>query len=270
MDILVADAEVGLKHVISWMLRPALWFATAYTIVIIFHEAAHAITSVALGYPSTLFNFWVNHEFAQATAGERAVIFVAGPTASLLTGVGCWVVYRGLKNSAGGLPFLYLTAFGVTNFFGNLMSAAFIGDFSNAAVRLGMSQSARIATAVTGAVAVAGILVATGRELWHWTPRHTSRVGGVLGLVVVPSLVGMALVVLINQPTPMGDSFVTARAGEGAFWLFAAIGLLITRQRRTADAMPLRLHWTDGAVAIVVFLAVKTMARGIPLMPLDR
>ena len=252
------------------MLRPALWFATAYSIIIIFHEAAHAITSVALGYPSTLFNFWVNHEFTQATAGERAVIFVAGPTASLFMGVGCWVVYQGLKNSAGGLPFLYLTAFGVTNFFGNLMSAAFIGDFSNAAVRLGMSQSARIATAVTGAVAVAGILFATGRELWQWTPRHTGRVGGGLGLVVVPSLVGMALVVLINQPTPMGDSFVTARAGEGAFWLFAAMGLLITRQRRTANAMPLRLHWMDGAVAIVVVLAVKAMARGIPLMPLDR
>jgi hypothetical protein len=269
VDILADDSEAGQKHGIPWMARPTVWFATAYTIVIIFHEAAHAITAVALGYPATLFNFWVNYEFAQATASEQAVVGVAGPTASLVIGVVCWVVYQRIKKSVAGLPFLFLAVFGVTNFFGNLMSTAFVVDFSNAAVRLGVSQSARVATAVAGAVAVAGILFATGRELWHWTPRHAGRVGGLLGLVVVPALVGTAIVILVNQPTPMGPSFVTARAGEGALWLFAALGLLTTRQRRAADVRPLRLYWMDGALAIVVLLVVKAMARGIPLMPSD-
>ena len=265
MEILTDVSEAGQKHGIRWMVRPAVWFATAYTIVIIVHEAAHAISAVALGYPSTLFNFWVNHESAQATISERAIIDVAGPMASLVIGVVCWVVYQRIKNSVASLPLLYVAAFGVTNFFGNLMSAAFIGDFSNAAVKLGVPQSARVATAVAGAVAVAGILFATGRELWHWTPRHAGRVRGLLGVVALPSLVGMAIVVLINQPTPMGPSFVTARVGEGAFWLFAALGLLITQQRR--DVRPLRLYWMDSALAILVLLVVKVMARGIPLMP---
>jgi hypothetical protein len=52
-------------------------------------------------------------------------------------------------------------------------------------------------------------------------------------------------------------------------WLFAALGLLTTQQRRAADVRPLRLHWMDGALAIVVLLVVKAMARGIPLMPSD-
>jgi hypothetical protein len=267
MNVQTTDSEAVPRIHIAWVLRPTVWFATAYTIIIIFHEAAHALTAAALGIPSTLFNFWVNHEFARASADERAVVFVAGPAASLLVGSAGWFIYRRVRNSAAGLPFLYLTAFGVTNFFGNLMSAAFVGDFSNAAVRLGMSQTARVVAALTGAIAVAGVLFAVGRELWQWTPRHAGRIGGALGFIVVPSLVGMAVVVLINQPTPMGPSFVTARTAEGLFWLFAAIGLLITRQARAADLPPVKVHWTDGAVAIGVILAVRVMARGISLMP---
>ena len=39
------------------MVRRVLWFATAYTIVIIVHEGAHAITAYGLGLEATLFNF---------------------------------------------------------------------------------------------------------------------------------------------------------------------------------------------------------------------
>jgi hypothetical protein len=55
------------------MTRRALWFATAYTIVIIVHEGAHAITAYDFGLETTLFNFWVNIDPAnQATIGQRA------------------------------------------------------------------------------------------------------------------------------------------------------------------------------------------------------
>jgi hypothetical protein len=235
MQATATESEAARGSGIRWMLRPTVWFATAYAIIIIVHESAHAITAVGLGFPSTLFNFWVNHDFARASAGERAVVGAAGPAASLLIGSACCFIYWRIKNTAAGLPLLYLAAFGATNFFGNLMSAAFVGDFSNAAVTLGLSQTTRLVAAFTGAVAVAGILFATGRELWHWTPRHTGRIGAILGLVAVPSLVGTTVLVLLNQPTPMGPSFVTARAGEGLFWLFAALGLLLTRQRRATD-----------------------------------
>src|SRR5438094_843540 len=130
----VTNSEFSRATTSMWLLRPVVWFPTAYTIVIILHEASHAIAAVALGFPSTLFNFWVDHNFAGATAAQRAVVGAAGPTVSLMFGFACWLVYRKVKNSRAGLPFLYLAASGVTNFFGNLMSAAFVGDFSNAAV----------------------------------------------------------------------------------------------------------------------------------------
>ena len=111
-----------------WFLRVVLWFPTAYTIVIIAHEGAHALSAVALGFPSTLFNFWVDNEFTGATVTQRAIVFAAGPVASLALGVVAAIGYRVVRRPAAGVPLLLLAANGVSNFFGNLMSAAFIGD----------------------------------------------------------------------------------------------------------------------------------------------
>jgi ABC-type Fe3+ transport system permease subunit len=79
---------------------------------------------------------------------------------------------------------------------------------------LGLSSTARYAAAFTGAAAVAAILFAAGRELRQWMPRHVSRSGGVLGLLVMPTLIGTALVIMVNQPTPMGPGFISGRASE--------------------------------------------------------
>ena len=251
----------------AWVLRPMVWFATAYMIIIILHEAAHAVTAAALGFPSTLFNFWVNHDSAGATTNERAAVGIAGPTACLLVGLICLFIYHRAKHSMAGLPLVYLAVFGLSNFFGNLMSAAFVGDFSNAAVVLGLPPAARYGAALTGAVAVAAILFATGRELQQWTPPHVGRIAGVLGLIAMPVLVGTALVIVLNQPTPMGASFASARAAEASLWLFAALGALLTPQRQTCDTTALRFHWIDGAAAVAIFLTVRVMARGILLTP---
>ena len=251
----------------TWILRHVVWFATAYTIIIILHEAAHALTAYALGFPSTLFNFWVNSDFTRATIGERAVVDVAGPSVSLCAGLVCWVTYRRVKDSAAGLPLAYLAAFGASNFFGNLMSAAFVGDFSNAALKLGLSAEARYAVSFIGAVSIATILFAVGRELRQWTPRHVGRITAAIGAVVLPVLVGTALVVSINQPIPIPISFVAARAVEGSLWLSALVGTLVTRNRPTTSDEYLRLRWADALVAIVVVLVVRLLVQGIPLTP---
>jgi len=250
-----------------WALRATLWFATAYTLVIVVHEAAHALTAVALGVPSTLFNFWVNHDFSQATVQTRAAVGIAGPTSGLVLGLICLAIYRRRTSSAAGLPILYLAAFGLGNFFGNLMSAAFLGDFSNAAVMLGLSPAARIVASVAGAVSLAAITFLTGRELWSWVPPGVHRLVGVVGIVAVPVVVGTAVIVAINQPTLFGlSAFASARAGEAAFWLFAAIGALLVRSA-PPDRARLRLHWADGMAALVALVAVRVMALGIPMVP---
>src|SRR6478609_1864814 len=111
------------------MLRLAIWYFTAYTIVILFHEGAHAATAAAFGMPATLFNFWVDVDLSNASPVASSLMGAAGPGISLLVGFVGWLLYRRRKDSAAaGLPLLMLAAHGVSNFFGNLMSAAFVGD----------------------------------------------------------------------------------------------------------------------------------------------
>lgn len=250
----------------TWVLRAVVWFATVYTIVILIHEAAHAAAAVLQGIPATLFNFWVNNDFSRATMGQRAVAGIAGPTASLLVGVVSWWIYRRVKDSAAGLPLLYLAAFGVMGFFGNLMSTAFIGDFSAAAVRLNVPPMARYAASATGLVAMAAIMFATGRELRQRMPGE-GRMAAVLGGIVVPAAVGTAIVIVINQPTVMGSSFAPARATEALFWLFGVLGAVIAKPSQTVDSVRLALRWIDVAVAAGAVLAVKAAAQGILLTP---
>ena len=250
----------------AWILRPTLWFTTAYTLVIVVHEAAHAVTAVGLGMPATLFNFWVDYDLAGATVPERAAVGIAGPTSGLVLGLVGLAIYRRHRSSPAGLPLVYLAAFGLSNFFGNLMSAAFLGDFSNAAVMLGLSPAARTVASICGAVSVAAISFFAGRELRSWVPPGVSRTAGVTGIVAVPVLIGTAVIVAINQPTPFGAAFVSARAGEGAFWLFAIVGGWLVRSA-PPDRAPLRLRWLDGMAALLAFVAVRAMARGIPMVP---
>ena len=114
----------------------------------------------------------------------------------------------------------YLSAFGLSIFFGNLMSASFVGDFSDAAMVLDVPRTARNLVSFAGALSVAAILFMVGRELRRWTPQHVDRLAAAISIVVLPVLAGTALVVLVNQPMPMPVSFLAARAGEGAFWAF--------------------------------------------------
>lgn len=248
-----------------WLLRPILWFATAYTINIILHESTHALTARCLGFRSTLFNLWVNPELTQATTTQRAMIATAGPVASLCVGLLCWLAYGKARNSSAGMPLAYLSSFGLTIFFGNLLSASFVGDFSIAAVALGLPMAARYLVSLIGALSVGVILFFTGRELRRWAPRQVGRIAGAIGTVALPALVGTALVILVNQPLPA--SFVAARVGEGSVWVVAAVGALTGRDDPASSDTGLQLRWADCAVAIVVVLLVRFMAQGISLIP---
>jgi len=251
-----------------WMLRPILWFASAYTINIILHETAHAVAAYALGFPSTLFNFWANPDLTRATMNQRAAVGIAGPAFSLCFGAVCWLTYRRVKESAAGMPLAYLSAFGLSMFFGNVMSVSFVGDFSNAAMVLNLPGAVRGVASVLGGISVAVILFVSGRELLRWTPQDVGRLAAALGVVALPALVGTMLVVLVNQPMPMPVSFLAARAGEGTFWAFAAVGLLVTRSRPIVIGdSGLQLRPIDGVLAVILILAVRLMVRGISLTP---
>lgn len=247
-----------------WLPRPIAWFAIAYSLNIVLHEGTHALTAFALGIPSTLFNFWVSTDDSSASTSARALIGISGPVMSLIVGIICVLLYRRMRDTTAGLPLLYLATFGASLFFGNLMSAAFVGDFSTVASVLALPMAVRYSVSAIGAVSVAGILFLTGRELTRWTPAHLDRVVRAASIIGLPALVGTAIVVLINQPLP--SSSLIARAGEASFWLFAIAGVLTVRTPRTASTS-LKCRLSDALILAIAILTVRVMAHGITLIP---
>jgi hypothetical protein len=157
-----------------------------------------------------------------------------------------------------------LAAHGVSNFFGNLMSAAFVGDFSNAARWLELSNGVRYAATAVGGIGVVTVLYLTGRELARWSSKDWTKIHTVMRLIVGPAVIATALVCLVNQPAPI-PGFVPARAGEAAMWLFAILGLWTAAKQDGAHTDQLQLRWADGVAAILTIAAVRVFALGIPL-----
>lgn len=195
------------------MLRPVLWYATAYSVGILLHEGAHAAAGYAQGASATLYNFWVDFT---ATEHQIAIARFAGPAFSLVVGAIATVWWRRCRNSTAGLPLAFLAAFGLSGFFGNLMSASFVGDFSGVARELAVPIPARYVASVIGAIGLATIEFALGRELHRSAPADTSRIAATFGVVIVPVVAGTVLVLLVNYPTPL-TGFAAARIGEASF-----------------------------------------------------
>ena len=114
----------------------------------VLHESAHAFAAYALNVPFTLFHFGVDVALDRATLMQQAVIGVAGPLCSLLIGIICWFGYKHARGLRSELLLLYLATFGLGAFFGNLMSAAFVGDFSRAAMALRFPMMVRYAASI--------------------------------------------------------------------------------------------------------------------------
>jgi hypothetical protein len=250
----------------DWIFRPVLWYTTASMISIILHEGAHAVLAAALGLRPTLYQYWVDWPPGTATLAQEAAVRAGGPTFSMIVGLGCWLAYRAMKPSAAGLPLLYLSAFGVAIFFGNLMSTAFVGDFSGVAPWLALPMPARYAISATGAAGAAAIMFWLGRELRHWIPDRAGRAFGVVAVVLVPTVIGTAIIILINQPVPPALNFTTARITEQAFAIFTVIGAA-TGARPTAVGRSFRLRWIDGTILLAAALVVRVMVIGIHLVP---
>ena len=252
----------------SWVVRPIVWFAAASIVTTILHELAHVVTAWLLGVRATLYNYSGNIDLtpAQTEGPLPAIIRIAGPAFCLLFGMLCLAALSRTGGSASGLPLLYLTVYGIATFFGNMMSIAFVGDFSTVAAGLGLPMTARYATALAGALMVAAIHFQAGRRLMRWTPERTDRLTRVAGIVVLPAVLGTVIVMIANWPMPA--SSVSARLVESSFWLFAAAGGWMTGR---GDAVELRtglgLRWADVAVLVMVVLLVRLMMRGIPFVP---
>jgi hypothetical protein len=245
----------------DWIFRPVLWFVTASTINVVLHEGAHALAAFAVGLHPTLYQYWVYWDQENATLIQEAAARAAGPTFSLIVGVCSWVAYRAMKTSAAGLPLLYLSAGGAAMFFGNLMSTAFAGDFSEVAWSFELPATVRYAISAIGAVGTAAVMIWLGRQLREWIPDRAGKAIGIIGVVVAPVVVGTAIIVLINQPVPTCPPFLSARISEAMLGVFTVLGA--ARPGASSGSRSFQLRWIDGTLAIVAVVVVRVLAFGI-------
>jgi len=264
-DLRAGSATSSITKWKAWGLRPLVLFAAAYTVMTIVHELAHALTAYALRVPSTLFHFAVNIDRAHGTLNQRAVIGVAGPLFVLGIGLLSWGAYTRTRNSRLGLPLLYFVMFGVGTFFGNLMSTAFVGDFSRLALTLQLPMAVRYSASVLGMLLSCGLSFLIGMELRRWTPEGVRAAKAMIGMVALPAILGTATVLLIFLPMP--SAFAYARIAESLFWIAAAVGILVSRKHPTDSGQRLDLGWADIALLLAVALLVRLMVDGITFVP---
>jgi hypothetical protein len=233
--------------------------------ITILHEFSHAAVALALGVRSTLFNYFADLDLTaeQAASNLPALIRVAGPSVCLVAGLLSLFAYKRLRNSAVELPLLFLSVFGIGTFFGNMMSTAFVGDFSGIAITLGPNMTIRYVLSAVGAIAACAVHFWIGRELIQWAPSGIGRVTAAIGVVVLPVVLGTAIVILVNQPAASAN----VRIAEASLWLFAVVGAL-TKTPDPGTKREIRLlHWGDMAFTLLAALVVRLMVRGISFEP---
>jgi hypothetical protein len=245
----------------AWFLRPVILLATAYLIIVIIHESAHALTAYALDVPFTLFHFGVNLARDRGSLMELAAIGVAGPLSSLIIGLTCWLFYRSARGLRSELMLLYLATFGVGTFFGNLMSSAFVGDFSRAGEALRLPMPARYAASLVGFLSVCGLHFWTGWELRRLSPAGSSRLHAMIVMVLLPVVAETVILTLSFIPIP--SALVFGRLAEASFWVFGAAGVLMSRNTPSGSSRTLHLGWADVAILAAAIIAVRIMASGI-------
>ena len=129
-----------MQSVIRPLARTAiLLYIAAYLLTIVLHEVGHATMALALGDHPVLYNTSVQNTNQQLSSRAHVLIAAAGPLLSLLQGVVLLLlVRRGRGAGPSALFWLYMSVFGLINFFGYLMIAPLVkgGDTGQVVARL--------------------------------------------------------------------------------------------------------------------------------------
>ena len=245
----------------SWGLRPIVLFAAVYMVIGIVHEFSHAITAYSLGIPFMLLHLHVNLSRTIGTLDQRAIIGVAGPLMTLFIGLICWIAYRRVRYSRFALPLLYAAWFGVATFFGNTISTAFVGDFSRLAMTLQWSMPVRYIVSLIGALLLCGWSFLAGKELRGWAPVSVGAAKATIGMIVIPAVVGTAVLLLIFLPMP--STYAYGRLAESLFWIPAGIGALMKQKDDMTASRKFQLNWWDVVLFLLATVVVRVMAHGI-------
>jgi len=254
------------------LVNSTIAFAIALPVMITIHELSHALAGVAQGLRPTVFPGQVTYA-VPGTTSQQVVTALAGPAASLLTGVAVLLVAPAVRGF-WGLFLLWLGALSVQECTGYLMTAPFlaIGDIGSALRLLAAPGWMYWLVLLVGA----GGTVLLGRE---FTRRLLALAGDgdVAGqlrcLGLFAWLLGAAATLLV--------ALVVSAVSGGSNGLFTPVGLVEAVATLTSGIFvfgvrffmgarvpgrPVRVGWTWALIGAVLWLAVG-VARTVVLGP---
>lgn len=243
-----------------------LSFFSAYSLNVVLHEVAHAVAAYGLGMRSTVYHYYANIDLANSSTRSRALVAAAGPIFSLLLGLSCWWCRGAIRIGRFGPLLLYGAVFGVSIFFGNLMSASFVGDFGTVARLLEFDATSRHSMTIAGLVLLPVFMCVMGSKFLPWASHGASWWRVQAEVIVVPAIFGTLLVILAFLPMP--TAFVLSWITTSVFWVFAAIGVFVAARRNGGgEQSRLPAERSDYIVAAGVLLLVRVLVNGIAFSP---
>lgn len=263
MSTLTPDgASVPAKHYRRSLLINNLVAAViASTLMVFFHELAHLVAGLALGYPGTLFAFGVSHH-GDPSMHHEVIMALAGPAFSLVTGVvlAIWMPLRrqahfghlvwmwfAFTSIQEGVTYLCLTPFGV-------------GDTGFAATLLGIPLPLQF---LALAIGVAGMF-ANARAFAPHLARHAgvdqaNRNAMSLFVWLYGMLASVLLSTLYLAIAPMdispGDQIAVIAAGT-VILVFAPMANIFHRQVAAVAFEPLRQQPVPVVGLIILALLI--------------
>lgn len=187
-----------------------LLYIAAYLLTIVLHEVAHATMALALGDHPILYNTSVQTTSPRLSNAAHVLIAAAGPVLSLVQGLGLLpLVRRSRGTGAGSLFWLYMSVFGLINFFGYLMIAPLVagGDTGQIVARLHVPVAAQWVVATGGLLCLSLLIGSTAPLFLRHLPTEVqaapaARTNGMRALLLWPWLVGSVVLVLLALPAP--------------------------------------------------------------------
>lgn len=238
----------------------------ACTVMIFVHELAHLVTGLVLGYPGVFVAFGVLH-VGEPTAVEAAIMALAGPAFSLVTGLVMmfWMPLQ-QRRSFGHLVWLWFAFVSVQEAVTYLCLTPFgAGDTGDAARLLGLPvvwQFVALAIGVGGMFFTARMFAPHLFRYAGTDARHRNAMGLFVWLYGMIAIVALTFVYLLVVPvsfTP-GEQ-IAVMVGGTALLVFAPMANIFHRQVAGVAPVELRLPAVPvaGLVVLGVFVIINVL-----------
>ena len=249
------------RSVRSLLLNNLVAALIASAVMIVLHEGAHLVAGLALGHPSVLYPFGVNH-LGSPPDSDQVVMLLAGPAFSLVTGalMQLWTPLRG-RGGFGHLVWVWFAFASVQEGVAYLcLTPMGAGDTAAAAQLLGLPPAVQFLMLLLG---VAGMF-ANARA---FAP-HMARFAGAdpqrrNAVTLFPWLYGMIISVLLSllylavspADLPAGSQVAVLAAGT-AILVFAPMAHVFSRRVTEVAHEPLHLRAVPIGGLVVLALLI--------------